>query len=235
MPAPAALAVALASLVLLLHGRRFGLWPRPPVVAEGAARHRHFARLALRSLVHFGLVAALLLAAGGQLSAVTTFPAALLPARMLAVAAFGQPSWWPLVAGALAGAAIATIVERRGRRVGLGRVGAVTPARRGELGWGVLLALEAGLTEELFFRLLLPLLIAQVSGSALLGVGAATLLFGYAHHYQGIVGVVGTLVAGMLLALVYLLSGELWAAMLVHAAIDLNGLVLRPLLAGRVR
>nr|WP_246346552.1 CPBP family intramembrane glutamic endopeptidase [Sphingomonas endophytica] len=105
--------------------------------------------------------------------------------------------------------------------------------RGAELGWGVLLAIVAGVTEELFFRLLLPLLIAIVSGSALLGFAGTTAAFGYAHRYQGWRGVIGTVIAGVLLALVYLVSGRLWAAMLVHAAIDLNGLVLRPMLAGR--
>ncbi|MEH3123609.1 MAG: CPBP family intramembrane metalloprotease [Sphingomonas phyllosphaerae] len=231
----AALAVALASLALLLHGGRLGYWPRPPAVAPGAVRHRWFARLALRSLVHFGGVALLLLALLGRVETIWRLPAELEPARELAVAWVGQPGWQPLALGALAGVAIAAVLERRGRRMTLGDLRAVTPMRRAELGWGVLLAVEAGVTEELFFRLLLPLLIAGASGSALLGFAGATAAFGYAHSYQGWRGVIGTLIAGVLLTLVYLVSGRLWAAMLVHAAIDLNGLVLRPVLAGKVR
>ncbi|WP_341208661.1 CPBP family intramembrane glutamic endopeptidase [uncultured Sphingomonas sp.] len=230
----AALAVALASLALLLHGGRFGYWPRPPAVAPGAVRHRWFARLALRSLVHFGGVALLLLALLGRVETIWHLPAEFEPARALAIAWVGQPGWQPLAVGALAGIVIAALLERRGRRVSLGDLRAVTPMRRAELGWGVLLAVEAGVTEELFFRLLLPLLIAGASGSALLGFAGATVAFGYAHTYQGWRGVIATLIAGALLALVYLVSGRLWAAMLVHAAIDLNGLVLRPVLAGKV-
>jgi membrane protease YdiL (CAAX protease family) len=233
--AAAALTVALASLALLLHGRRFGWWPRPPGVAPGAARHRHFARLALRSLVHFGLVAGLLLAMLGRLDAIVRLPGELLPARALAIGWIGQPSWQPLAWGALAGVVIAAVLERRGRRVSLGDLRAVTPVRSAELGWGVLLAITAGVTEELFFRLLLPLLVVSLGGSAVLALAVATLSFGYAHRYQGWRGVLGTMVAGVLLALVYLVSGRLWAAMLVHAVIDLNALVLRPVLAGRMR
>ena len=231
----AALAVALASLALLLHGGRFGYWPRPRAVAPGAVRHRWFARLALRSLVHFGVVALVLLALLGRVETIRRFPVEFEPARALAVAWIGQPGWQPLALGAAAGVVLAALLERRGRRVTLGDLRAITPTRRAELGWGVLLAVEAGATEELFFRLLLPLLIAGVSGSALLGFAGATAAFGYAHAYQGWRGVIGTLIAGVLLALVYLVSGRLWAAMLVHAAIDLNGLVLRPVLAGKVR
>ncbi len=234
IPAGVALAVALASLALLLHGARFGYWPRPPAAAPGAVRHRWFARLALRALVHFGSVAVLLLAVLGRLDAVTRFPPELLPARALAVAWIGQPGWPPLAAGALGGVVIAALLERRGRRVKIGDLRAVMPTRHAELGWGVLLALVAGVTEELFFRLLLPLLIASVSGSALLGFAGATAAFGYAHRYQGWRGVVATVIAGVVLALVYLVSGRLWAAMLVHAAIDLNGLVLQPILRRRL-
>ncbi|MEG8040107.1 CPBP family intramembrane metalloprotease [Sphingomonas sp. LR60] len=230
----AALAVALASLALLLHGARIGYWPRPPAVAPGTVRHRWFARLALRALVHFGAVTVLLLAALGRLDAVARFPPELLSVRALAVAWIGQPGWEPLALGALGGVVIATVLERRGRRVTLGDLRAVTPVCRAELGWGVLLAITAGVAEELFFRLLLPLLIAIVSGSALVGFAGATAAFGYAHRYQGWRGVLGTVIAGVLLALVYLVSGRLWAAMLVHAAIDLNGLVLRPVLSGKL-
>lgn len=233
--AGAALAVALASLALLLHGAHFCYWPRPAPVAPGAVRHRYFARLALRAVAHFGAVAVVLLAALGRLDAVMRFPPELLPARAVAVAWIGQPGWPPLALGALGGVVIAALLERRGRRVTLGDLRAVTPTRRAELGWGVLLALVAGVTEELFFRLLLPLLIASVSGSALLGFAGATAAFGYAHRYQGWRGVVGTVIVGVVLALVYLVSGRLWASMLVHAVIDLNGLVLRPWLAGTLR
>ena len=61
----------------------------------------------------------------------------------------------------------------------------------------------------------------------------ATMLFGYAHRYQGWRGMAATTIVGSVLTMIYLVSGRLWVAMLVHAAIDLNGLVLRPMLAGR--
>lgn len=232
--AAAALAIALASLMLHLHGARFGYWPRPPAVPPGAVRHRHFARLALRSLVHFGAAGLPLLGLVGGWPALAGFPLAFLPARTLAIAWVGQPSWQPLALGAAAGVVIAGVLARRGRRMTLGDLGAVLPGRRAELGWGVVLSLVAGVTEELFFRLLLPLLIVMLSGSAVVGFAVAIALFGYAHRYQGLGGVAGTLLAGVLLTLVYLLSGRLWAAMLVHVAIDLNGLVVRPLLSGRL-
>jgi membrane protease YdiL (CAAX protease family) len=47
--------------------------------------------------------------------------------------------------------------------------------------------------------------------------------------------VIATGVVGVLLAYLYLQSGALWVAMAVHAAIDLNGLVVRPAIAGMLR
>ncbi|MDR6786942.1 membrane protease YdiL (CAAX protease family) [Sphingomonas sp. BE138] len=230
--AVAALAVALASLALHLHGARFGYWPRAAAVPAGTVRHRYFARLALRSLVHFGLVAVVLLGVVGAWPAIGGFPAAFVPARAVALSWAGQLSWEPLAVGGVAGVAIAAVAARRGWRTTLGDARAVLPVRRAELGWGVVLAIVAGVTEELFFRLLLPLSVVLVGGSAVLGFAVATLLFGYAHLYQGWRGVVATVLAGVVLALVYLVSAKLWVAMLVHAVIDLNGLVLRPVLAG---
>ena len=40
---------------------------------------------------------------------------------------------------------------------------------------------------------------------------------------------------GALFAWLYLQSGALWVAMVAHAAVDLNGLVLRPALGGMLR
>src|SRR3546814_10584207 len=69
-------------------------------------------------------------------------------------------------------------------------------------------ALAAGITEELYFRLLLPLTIALVTGNALVGFAVATLLFGLAHRYQRWRGVLATSAVGAVLAFVYLASGD---------------------------
>lgn len=89
------------------------------------------------------------------------------------------------------------------------------------------------MTEEPFFRLLVPLLIALVTGSALAGFVLATLLFGAMHRYQGWAGVIATTVFGGLMACVYVISGALWLVIAIHALVDLNGLVIWPALAHR--
>lgn len=94
------------------------------------------------------------------------------------------------------------------------------------------MSVAAGVCEELFFRLLVPVLIADATGSLVLTFIGATLLFGLAHVYQGWRGVLGTSMIGALLMLIYLLSGWLLVAMLFHATIDFLTLALRPALRG---
>ncbi|MCC2977460.1 CPBP family intramembrane metalloprotease [Sphingomonas sp. PL-96] len=138
--------------------------------------------------------------------------------------------------GAVLGLAIAAWRRRRGRGdLHIGRVGALLPRTRAELGWAAALAITAGVVEELFFRLVLPLLAAQVTGSAAVGFAVATLLFGVAHGYQRLAGVLATTLIGALFAALYLYGGALWLAMLAHALLNLNSLVLRPAVAGAWR
>ena len=65
---------------------------------------------------------------------------------------------------------------------------------------------------------------------------ASTLLFGLGHAYQGAGGIVRTGIVGLLFAGVYVTTGSLLAAMLLHAVIDAaSGMVaylaLRPVTA----
>ena len=136
--------------------------------------------------------------------------------------------------GAVGGVALGLLVAgwraRRGGRP-IGRPGALMPRSRAELPWGAGVTLVAGVVEEPFFRLLLPLLIALASGSAAAGVVVATAVFASLHRYQGWLGVIATGLFGLVMTAIYLISGALWLVMLLHAMIDLGGLMLWPALA----
>jgi fluoride ion exporter CrcB/FEX len=93
------------------------------------------------------------------------------------------------------------------------------------------LSLNAGFSEELFFRLALPLLIAHLTGSAVAGFVVAGVAFGLAHAYQGWKGVLATGFVGGLLTVSYLGKGLVWV-MAIHAVIDLVALLVRPAIAG---
>ena len=188
----------------------------------------------------FGLPALVGLMLLGRHIAFDSVPAAFLPLvfRLGALGLLVTPE--PLMIG-MAGGTIVNMLfglwrARTGRaQIQIGDFPDVKPAARSDLLPAVLLSISAGVSEEAFFRLLVPLLIAVVSGSALLGFAVATLLFGAVHRYQGVRGVIATTLVGAVLGYVYLASGALWLAMLFHIVIDLNALVVRPVVSGAWR
>lgn len=202
--------------------------------------HSRRAALAAKSLLLFGASSLVALALLGRIGAVAALPSEFATLRPLAMQLISpEPPLAMLLGAVLTGTVLGGVFaawrERRGRKWTLGNVEAVMPRTRVDLAWGLPLSLIAGVTEELFFRLALPLLLVLAGLAALPAFVVATLLFGYAHRYQGWIGMAATFVVGGLLAALYLSTASLLAVMIVHAAIDLNALVLRPLIAGRVR
>ncbi len=90
------------------------------------------------------------------------------------------------------------------------------------------LSINAGFSEEIYFRLLIPTLLYIITGSVFIAIMGSTIWFGLMHYYQGIGGMMATFVVGLLLFLVYLITRSIWMAILTHIIIDLNGLVLAP-------
>ena len=209
-----------------------------------ADRQRCFRNWIVQSALLFGGGAVLGLAILGRLAALRS-----MPTEFLAVAA--QLPKIPLhehlddfVLGAgigIVGGIIAVIVVvRLGRKkkkpakpMMLGDIEPILPRNVSERVWAALIALNAGWCEELFFRILLPLLLTLATGNALVGFGVAIAIFGLVHLYQGISGILATTVLGALFAAIYLITGNIWIAAAVHALVDLNGLLLQPLLRGR--
>lgn len=228
-----ALIIALAALWLFLRGDMLGTWRR-------SAPQRRYPVWIVKAWVLFAGTTLTLLAAIGHVDALLILPAQFERARVVVISQIGAiipdgPMGLAALGGVLLGGLVAGWLERRGRRVGIGDVERVMPRGRAELGWAAALAISAGVTEELFFRLLLPLLIALTTGSAWTGFALSLLLFGLSHRYQGAAGIAATVAVGGLLTTVYLSTGALWAAMALHVAIDLNAVVLRPIVSGRVR
>lgn len=124
--------------------------------------------------------------------------------------------------------------RREGGVIMLGDIAALLPRNRPELGWGAALSVNAGIVEELLFRLALPALLVIVTGEPVSAFLLAALVFGALHAYQGWVGVVATTVVGVLFTLLYLVSGSIVLAMLVHALFDLRTLVVIPVAVYRV-
>jgi uncharacterized protein len=111
-------------------------------------------------------------------------------------------------------------------------VAALLPVTAEERRWAAIVAVGAGVSEELLFR---GLFIAAVVGPLGLGVWPAaiitSLMFGVVHVYQGMAPAVALTLFGLVLSWFYLLGASLIPVMLLHVAIDLRGLVLVPLVS----
>lgn len=83
-------------------------------------------------------------------------------------------------------------------------------------------SVTAGVTEEFIFRgVLLYTITLYIDGSniTLALIGGA--LFGIAHAYQGVKGILTTGIVGFGLGLLYLGMGVLWPVMVLHVLLDL--------------
>jgi uncharacterized protein len=114
----------------------------------------------------------------------------------------------------------------------IGDIRALLPRERGELKFGAGLAVTAGVVEELLFRLALPALLFGVSGSGVFAFAFAAVVFGMLHIYQGPQGMVFAFLLGLVFTALYVLSGSIVVAIVVHVLIDLRSLILIPVALG---
>ncbi len=82
-------------------------------------------------------------------------------------------------------------------------------------------SVTAGICEEFLYR---GFLIAYFGAfvDLWLAVLLSSIAFGVGHMYQGKVGILKTGVIGLVLAGLYVLTGSLWAPMVLHAFVDVN-------------
>lgn len=102
-------------------------------------------------------------------------------------------------------------------------VSSMMPATREEMRWFRVVALSAGVTEEILFRGFLIWAFAHWMPVWLAG-GCALAVFTLAHLYQeNARALAGVAVAGAAMTVLVIVSGSLYPAMLLHAVIDLAG------------
>jgi uncharacterized protein len=97
--------------------------------------------------------------------------------------------------------------------------------------WLVMSWTLAAFMEEMVYRGWIMTRLAELGRFSTTGwtasVLASSALFGAAHLYQGVSGVIATGLTGLVFALVYLASGRnLWASILAHGFLDTAGFVL---------
>lgn len=208
------------------------------------ARQRSYRTWLAKSFLFFGCGAPLLLVLLGHWHDITA-PLqplyAVLPADFhskLQINASYASSILGMLFGALAIGIVIGVLARKktatnkkaAQHIAMGDVEALLPRNNAERAWASLLAINAGFSEELFFRVLLPVVFYLVFHNAYVAIGASIIVFGCIHYYQGYKGVLATTFMGGLLMFVYFSTGSIWIAMLLHAFIDINSLIFQPLL-----
>ena len=235
------LVVALIGTAVLVR-RDVDSYRRFKLIDDTIARQRQFRQWIAVTFVLFAGYAVITLALLSRLDALARMPAEFTPVASvfgdglgLSGARLGGMAIGMAIGGG--GAALFTILRKARSDAAAaprtaGDYAALLPRNRAELLHAAALSVNAGLTEELFFRLALPLLFVVVTGNPWIAFGCAGIVFGLAHLYQGAIGVVATTALGLLLTLAYLASGSIWVAVMLHILIDLVSLVLRPMLSG---
>jgi len=204
-------------------------------------RQAMFRKWLLESLLTFGGASVvLLLLAGGYA-----------PRLIAATRQWPAGRWWESLlehsGGLVLGVSVAVAVVVVGATVLLvylardteevptiGDIGALLPRNRRELGYGAALSVNAGVVEELLFRLAFPAALFGATGDALLAIVGGVVVFGLLHAYQGVWGAVGATAIGAFLMLLYLASGSILVPIVAHMLIDLRSLVLIPAVVYRV-
>lgn len=151
-------------------------------------------------------------------------------------------SIWMMVTAVLIGATIGVMLlgivtymkTRRTQKISTGAVGdieSLLPRNSAERRYCSLLAIGAGLNEELLYRVAVPVILLGIWPNPTVAIVLSILAFGLMHIYQGIPGVVGATLSGMFLMYLYIITGNIFASILFHIFIDMNGLVIQPLIA----
>lgn len=102
----------------------------------------------------------------------------------------------------------------------LGDLAALLPHTAREEWWFRLVAVNAGITEELIFRAFLLWYLEPLAG--MFAAAALTIvLFTLGHAYQGIAAVPGIAFVSFVFVVLYLVSGSIFVPIIVHALLDL--------------
>jgi uncharacterized protein len=200
---------------------------------------RLFRIWSLRLVLLYGVGALVALALIGRLDAITSLP----PEFVLFApsAETDDAGGVVIIIGAIVlGAGIASLIAARLKKADAqvtpqsAVVSSLVPRSSSEKIWAAIVSINAGVCEEIFFRLMLPLLFVLVLGNVVAAFVLSAMAFGSIHAYQGWKGVAATTIVGAGFTVMYVVTRSLWVVMAVHMAIDLNALLLQPWLRERV-
>jgi membrane protease YdiL (CAAX protease family) len=200
-------------------------------------RRRTMRKWVVQSFVFFGAASAVTLVLAWQF--VPALLVELSDIRFISDArSFFDDNVWvtaAIVVVLVGGGVLGIVAARRETEIpSVGDVQSLLPRNRAELKWGALLSINAGVVEELLFRLAMPALLFGVTGNALVSCSISVIVFGLLHAYQGLPGMIGATIIGAVFTVIYILSGTILVPIVVHALFDLRSLVLIPIVIKRV-
>jgi uncharacterized protein len=153
----------------------------------------------------------------------------------------GEASWLPgsgFIVGFMGAALVALFlplvlmmrseITRARVAKSLEKLNFILPKTAEERRWFVLVAITAGVCEEILYRGFLIHYFRElpVSMGVIEALIPSSCVFGFAHLYQGVVGIVQTTILGAIFGLIFIVTGSLLLPMMLHALIDLRILLI---------
>jgi membrane protease YdiL (CAAX protease family) len=110
----------------------------------------------------------------------------------------------------------------------LERLSFILPGTAEERRWFVLVAITAGVSEEILYRGFLIQYFRELPVHVGLteALVMSACVFGIAHVYQGIMGMVQTAILGAVFGVLFVTTGSLFFPMVLHALVDLRILLI---------
>ena len=99
------------------------------------------------------------------------------------------------------------------------------PKTRNELKWFSFLSVSAGFCEEIIFRLFL-FEILKMNSNLIIAFTVTNLIFAITHIGSGKNNLISSFILGLLFSVIYYFTENIWIAILLHIAIDINAGIL---------
>jgi hypothetical protein len=99
------------------------------------------------------------------------------------------------------------------------------PKTKKELNWFIILSISAGVCEEVIFRLFLFEFLKE-NAALLIAFILANIIFAITHIGMGKQNIIASFILGFLFSVIYYFTENIWIAILLHIAIDINSGIL---------
>ena len=99
------------------------------------------------------------------------------------------------------------------------------PKTRREFDWFIILSISAGICEEIIFRLFLFEFLKE-NANLLIAFVLTNIIFAITHIGSGKQNIISSFILGLFFSAIYYFTENIWIAVLLHIAIDINGGIL---------